>query len=183
MFFGDSITAGHGVLEEQAFPVLLERALAHQGLSVRCINGGVSGDTSTAALARIDAYLDPPPALVVVELGANDALRGFDRSTTFDNLVTIVELFQEAGARVVLAGLRFPLAHPAHDLAMGRLYAKVADYTGVTLIPDLMVGVAGSGAMSLPDRIHPNASGHRAIAATALPVLVAELALTPSEAR
>ena len=176
LFFGDSIMAGYGVAREEAFPSLLQRALLREGLAYRCVNGGVSGDTTTAALARIDEFLTTPPAVAFIELGANDMLRGFDRSTTFDNLITIVELFQEAGARVILAGVRFPLAHPAYDRSMGRLYEEVARRTSARFIPDLLVRVSGVADMNQPDRIHPNARGHRALGMTALPVLEAELA-------
>jgi acyl-CoA thioesterase-1 len=175
LFFGDSIAAGYGLAPEEAFPSLVQRALLRDGFAYRCVNGGVSGDTTVAALGRIDEYLAAPPAVAFVELGANDMLRGFDRSTTFDNLVTIVERFQEAGARVVVAGVHFPLAHPAYDRSMGRLYERVAARTGARFIPDLLSGVSGVADMNQPDRIHPNARGHRALAATALPVLEAEL--------
>ncbi|MEE8312543.1 MAG: arylesterase [Candidatus Binatia bacterium] len=175
LFFGDSIVAGYGLPRQQAFPSLLQHALLRDGFPYRCINGGVPGDTSTAALARVAEFLAAPPAVVFVELGANDMLRGFDRSTTFDNLVAIIERFQDAGARVILAGVLFPLAHPAYDRSLRRLYEAVAERTGARFISDLLVGVSGVVDRNQADRIHPNARGHSALAATALPVLEAEL--------
>ncbi|TFH24932.1 MAG: arylesterase [Myxococcales bacterium] len=175
LFFGDSIVAGYGLPREEAFPSLLQHALLRDGFPYRCVNGGLSGDTTTAAIGRIATFLAVPPAVVFVELGANDMLRGFDRSTTFENLVVIVERFQEVGARVILADVHFSLAHPAYERSMRRLYEEVAERTGARSIPDLLVGVSGVVDRNQPDGVHPNARGHSALAATALPPLEAAL--------
>ena len=175
IFFGDSITAGHGLDPAESFPSLIDARLERQGIDARVVNAGVSGDTTTAALERLAGQVVLRPALVLVELGANDMFRGFDRRTTFKNLVEIVRSFQEVGARVIVAGVRFPDAHPAYDLSMGRLYEKVADETDAAYIADLLLGVAGNAGLNLADRIHPNAAGQEAIAKTAWPVVEREV--------
>jgi acyl-CoA thioesterase-1 len=172
LFFGDSITRGQGLPESQAFPAVVERSLAEQGLDFRCINAGVSGDTTQSALARLPKYAEAHPEVVVVELGANDGWRGVNRLRTRENLLQIIRAFSGAGASVILVGTRFPhLQHPAYALALDRLYAEVADATGVELIPDLMAGVAGVRELNLEDGLHPNAKGQQVLAKTALPAV------------
>jgi len=169
LFFGNSITKGQGVKIADAFPALIQEEVDAAGFELRCLNAGISGETTAGGLARVSRYLDPPPRLAVVELGANDVFRGIDRRHTYENLEAIVEAFQQAGARVILAGTTFPGVHPAHGLAMGRMYQQVAENTGALLIPDLLDGVAGVADLNLPDFIHPNARGHERLAETAWP--------------
>jgi acyl-CoA thioesterase-1 len=172
LFFGDSLTRGQGVSEEEAFPSLLQRKLNDEGLDVRCINGGVSGDTTANALARIEPYAKARPSVVVVELGANDAFRRINRVQTQRNLLQIVNRFRDAGARVVVTRTIFPqLEHPAYMLSMNRMVEAVATDTGATYVPDLLAGVAGIADLNLPDGIHPNAAGHRQVAETVWPAV------------
>ncbi len=175
VFLGDSITAGYRIGTAAAFPALLEAEFHEQGRAVRFLNAGVPGDTTTSALERLGPLLDLEPDLVVVELGANDTLRSVPRSTTFKNLVSIVDQCRDAGARVILTGTRFVYTHPAYERYVTRMYERVAEETGVALLPDLLVGVSGIPRMSLPDGLHPSRAGHKAIAATLEPVLSGEL--------
>jgi len=172
LFFGDSITHGQGVSQGEAFPALLEHRLNEDGLDVRCINGGVSGDTTATALERIGPYADAHPKVVVVELGANDAFRHINRLATERNLLEIVKTFRRTGARVILTRTIFPqLEHPAYMLSMNRTFEAVAEQGGADFVPDLLDGVAGVAALNVADGIHPNAEGHRHIAATIYPAV------------
>ncbi len=172
LFFGDSITSGQGVAEAETFVALLQERMREAGVDYRCINGGVSGDTTASALARLQPYVDAHPALVVIELGANDAFRGVSRVRTRDNLIRIARAFQQAGAKVVIAGAQFPhVFHPALGLSLARTYEQVARETGAVLVADLLADVAGDRRFNIEDGIHPNAAGHARIADALWPVL------------
>jgi acyl-CoA thioesterase-1 len=162
---GDSLTAGLGVASEEAYPALLEARLAREGLRYRVVNAGVSGDTTAGALRRLDWVLRARPAVVVVALGANDGLRGLPVAVMRDNLVTIVTRLREAGARVLLAGMRLPPNYGAeYTREFAAAFETVARRTSVPLLPFLLDGVAGRPALNLPDGIHPNAAGQRQVA-------------------
>jgi acyl-CoA thioesterase-1 len=166
--FGDSLTAGLGVAPDEAWPALVERRLRREGLAYRVVNAGVSGDTTAGARRRVDwvlRSLPAPPRVVVVALGANDGLRGQPVEAVRENLVAIVERFEAAGARVVLAGMRLPPNYgAAYTRAFAAVYGEVARRTGVPLMPFLLDGVGGDAALNQADGIHPNAAGHRVIA-------------------
>ncbi|HUF78465.1 MAG TPA: arylesterase, partial [Thermoanaerobaculia bacterium] len=136
VFLGDSLTAGLGLAEAEAFPALIEQELRGEGFAVRVVNAGVSGDTSAGGLARLDWILAQGPAVVVVGLGANDGLRGLPVEATEGNLRSIVRRSRQAGARVVLLGMRIP---PSYGLDYAgrfeRLYEEVADDLDVPLVP------------------------------------------------
>jgi acyl-CoA thioesterase-1 len=180
VFLGDSLTAGYGLSAEEAYPAHVERLLAERGLPVRVLNAGVSGDTSAGGRERLDWFLAQRPALVVVELGGNDGLRGQPLAATEANLRAIVERSLAAGARVVLAGMRIPTNYGAeYGSGFEAIFPRLAAAYDVPLIPFLLAGVAADPALNLPDGIHPNAEGQRIVAATvaeALAPLVAELA-------
>jgi acyl-CoA thioesterase-1 len=174
-FLGDSLTSGWRLPEEEAWPAVLARGLAEKGRPIRVINAGVSGDTAAKALARLPAVLEHRPDVLVVALGTNDALLGLPLESTEQALDRIVALAQAAHARVLLVGIRLatgesgPLVGPAAgDAAQARrlaeLYPRVATSRRVALVPDLLAGVAGEPALLFPDRLHPNAAGHRRIA-------------------
>jgi len=172
VFLGDSLTAGLGLAEDEAFPALVEAELREQGFAVRVVNAGVSGDTSAGGLARLDWLLAQGPAVVVVGLGANDGLRGLPLEATEENLRQIVRRSRDAGARVVLLGMRIPPSYGLDYAGRFRdLYEEVADDLDVPLVPFLLEGVAARPALNLPDRVHPNAQGHRKIAETVYPYL------------
>lgn len=170
VFLGDSLTAGLGLAEEEAFPALIEEELRREGDPVRVVNGGVSGDTSAGGLSRLDWMLSQDPDVVVVGLGANDGLRGLPLEATEENLRQIVARSREAGTRVVLLGMKIP---PSYGLDYAgrfeRMYRRIADDLDVALVPFLLEGVAARPALNLPDRIHPNARGHEQIAETVYP--------------
>jgi acyl-CoA thioesterase-1 len=162
---GDSLTAGLGVTPDEAYPALLEARLKREGYDYRVINAGVSGDTSSGGLRRLDWVLRLQPDVVIVALGANDGLRGQPVATLRDNLVAIVRKARAAGTRVLLAGMRVP---PNYGAAYARDFAavfpEVARRTNVALVPFLLKGVAAEVRLNQGDGIHPNAEGQRLIA-------------------
>lgn len=170
VFLGDSLTAGLGLPEEEAFPALVERRLLEEGLSVRAVNAGVSGDTSAGGLSRLDWLLRQSPDILFVSLGANDGLRGLSPEMTERNLRQIVDRARASGARVILAGMRLPPNYgPEYVHRFEAVFPAVARELDVTWIPFLLEGVAGQRWLNLADGIHPNAAGHRKIAEHVLP--------------
>jgi acyl-CoA thioesterase-1 len=163
--FGDSLTAGLGLNPEEAYPALLEARLAQEGYDYRVVNAGVSGDTSAGGLRRIDWALKLGPEIVIVALGANDGLRGLPPTAMRDNLLAIVQRARSAGAKVLLAGMRVPPNYGTdYTRDFAKVFADVAQATGMPLMPFLLEGVAGESRLNLPDGIHPNAEGQRRIA-------------------
>jgi acyl-CoA thioesterase I len=158
--FGDSLTAGYGLMPEQAFPARLEAWLREHGVAARVINAGVSGDTTTDGLARLDWALADKPDLVILALGANDALRGIDPATVRDNLDKIVQKIKSAGAKVLILGM---LAPPnwgeAYDRAFDQIFPKLARANDAALYPFFLEGVAMKPDLNQPDGLHPNERG------------------------
>ncbi|MFP6625644.1 MAG: GDSL-type esterase/lipase family protein [Deltaproteobacteria bacterium] len=175
LFFGNSITSGPGLDPGQAFPALIQERINREGLDYRCVNAGVGGQTTTGALGHLDQALARRPAVVVVELGINDAFRSMGRARTARNLKRIIEAFAGSGSRVILAAVLLEHIHPALGPPLGEVYRAVAEKTGALLVPDLMAGVAGVRLLSLADGLHPNAQGHKILAASLWPVLEKEL--------
>jgi acyl-CoA thioesterase-1 len=176
VFFGDSITRGQGIDQDHAFPALIQHKLEAEGLSARCVNAGVSGDTTESALDRLDSVVRSHPSVVVVELGANDAFKGVNRLRTKQNLQRILTKLHEAGARVILARTVFPhVQHPAYTLSMERTFSALAKANGATFVPDMMAGVAGVPELNLADGVHPNVTGHEKLAENLWPVVRAEV--------
>ena len=162
---GDSLTAGFGVLPDEAFPALLEARLRREGYAYRVVNAGVSGDTSAAALRRVDWVLRAQPSIVIVALGANDGLRHQSVTAMRANLVAIVRRLRAAGAAVLLVGMRVPPNYgPEYSRAFTAAFSEAARTTGVALAPFLLDGVAGDPHLNQPDGIHPTAEGQRIIA-------------------
>ena len=175
--FGDSLTAGYGVAPEEAWPALVEARLKREGYPYRVVNAGVSGDTTAAGVRRVDWALRSRPEVAVVALGANDGLRGLSTDRMRANLVTIVERFRTAGARVLVAGMEMPPNYGAtYARAFRGVFPEVARQTGAPLMPFLLDGVATDPRLNQSDGIHPNPAGHRAIADRVWPHLVALLA-------
>jgi acyl-CoA thioesterase-1 len=161
---GDSITAGFGVLPDEAYPALLAERLRREGYAYRVVNAGVSGDTTAAALRRVDWVLRSHPSIVIVALGANDGLRHQSATAMRDNLVAIVRRLRAAGAAVLLTGMRVPPNYgPEYSRAFAAVFPDVARTTGVSLMPFLLDGVAGDPRLNQPDGIHPTAEGQRVI--------------------
>ncbi len=172
VFLGDSLTAGLGLAEEQAFPALLDHRLRTEGVPIRIVNAGVSGDTTAGGLARLPWLLKQRPDVLVVGLGANDALRGQPLETLEDNLRSIVERGSAAGARVLLLGMRIPTNYGS-DYAEGlaAIYPRVANRLGTGLVPFLLDGVGGHPALNQPDGLHPTAEGQKILAGNVYPHL------------
>jgi acyl-CoA thioesterase-1 len=162
---GDSLTAGLGVSPDEAYPSRLEEKLKREGYGYRVVNAGVSGDTSSGGLRRIDFVLRLHPDVVIVALGANDGLRGQPVGQLRDNLVAIVQKARTAGARVLLAGMRVPTNYGAeYTRDFAAVFPEVARRTKVPLVPFLLEGVAADARFNQGDGIHPNADGQRVIA-------------------
>jgi acyl-CoA thioesterase-1 len=162
---GDSLTAGLGVAPDEAYPARLEARLKREGYDYRVVNAGVSGDTSSGGRRRVDWVLRLRPDVVIVALGANDGLRGQPVLQLRDNLVAIVQKTRDAGARVLLAGMRVPTNYGAdYTRDFAAVFPEVARRTNVPLVPFLLEGVAAEVRLNQGDGIHPNAEGQRRIA-------------------
>jgi len=172
VFLGDSLSAGLGLDVDQAYPALVGDLLAERGLPIRVLNAGLSGDTSAGGRERLDWFLRQKPDLVVVELGANDALRGQPLDGIEDNLRDILQRVARSGARAVLAGMKIPTNYgPDYSNGFEAIYPRVARETGATLIPFLLEGVAGDPALNQADGIHPTAEGQKIVARTVADLL------------
>ena len=170
--FGDSITAGFGLDAGQSFPDLLQQDLDRRGLAYWVVNLGVSGDTTQDGLARVFMALAEKPAVVVLELGGNDGLRGSPLSITQANLGQTIEQFQGAGARVVLAGMSLPPNYgPEFIPKFEAIFKDLARKYKLTLIPFLLEGVGGHDDLMQRDGIHPNAAGARQVEALVMKAL------------
>ncbi|HEV2054902.1 MAG TPA: arylesterase [Methylomirabilota bacterium] len=162
--FGDSLTAGLGVTPEDSYPARLQARLRAEGYDYRVVNAGASGDTTAGGLRRVDWALKNKPDIVIVAIGANDALRGQDLASVRANLDAIVARFQKAGARVLVAGMEVPPNYGARYAAdFRRLYADVARAHKAAFLPFLLDGVAGNPRLNQPDGIHPTAEGYRIV--------------------
>lgn len=177
--FGDSLTAGYGLAPDQSFPRQLERLLRerHPGVSVH--NAGVSGDTSAGGLARLPrvlARLSARPDLAIVELGANDLLRGIAPERMQGNLDAILTELARCGIPVLLAGMWAPPFLGAFAERYNRVFPALARTHGVALYPFFLAGVAGDPKLTLADRVHPNAQAIDIVARRILPHVEAALA-------
>jgi acyl-CoA thioesterase-1 len=167
---GDSLTAGYGLAAADSFPAQLETALHRAGYQVEVQNAGVSGDTSAGGLARLDWALAERPDLMIVELGANDALRGLDPERTYRNLDAILTRLKSAGVQPLLAGMRAPRnLGPAYFTKFDRLYPELAKRHQAPFYPFFLDGVALRAELNQADGIHPNPEGVRAIVQRILP--------------
>jgi acyl-CoA thioesterase-1 len=168
--FGDSLAAGFGLGSRDGFTAKLEMALKAKGIEARVINGGLSGDTSAGGLARLDWALEPKPDFAIVELGANDGLRGLDPAQTRANLDAILTKLKAKGVPVLLAGMYAPPnMGPDYGKAFNALYAELAKKHGVAFYPFFLDGVAADPSLNQPDGIHPNAKGVDIIVERILP--------------
>ncbi|HET7593882.1 MAG TPA: arylesterase [Stellaceae bacterium] len=169
---GDSLTAGFGLSPQEAFPVRLQAKLATAGVDAQVVNGGVSGDTSAGGLARLDWALADHPDLVLVELGANDALRGIDPRLTYANLDKILTRIQAAGAKVLLLGMRAPpnWGRP-YQAQFDAIFPDLAAKHHVSLYPFFLDGVALDPALNQSDGLHPTARGADIIAERVAPLV------------
>jgi len=159
--FGNSLTAGQGVDPALNYPSVLQKKIDDGGYAYKVLNLGVSGDTSGQGLNRLDAIIDLKPAIVIVELGANDGLRGIPAEVTKQNLAAIIERLQGAGAAVVLAGMRVPPNYgPQYTVAFRDIFRDLAKKYHTPLVPFFLEGVGGNAALNQDDGIHPTAEGY-----------------------
>jgi acyl-CoA thioesterase-1 len=158
--FGDSLTAGYGLAADQAFPVRLQARLNADGRNVQIINGGVSGDTTAGGLSRLDWALADKPDYVLVELGANDMLRGIDPKVTAGNLDKILARLTADGTKIMLLGMR-AAANWGEDYrrAFDAIYPALAAKYKIPLYPFFLDGVALDPTLTQPDGLHPNERG------------------------
>jgi len=162
--FGDSLTAGLGVMPDESYPAQLQARLRADGYAYRVVNAGASGDTTAGGLRRVDWALKNKPDIVIVALGANDAMRGQDLASVRANLDGIVARFQKAGARVLVVGMEVPPNYGERYAAdFRRLYVEVARKRGAAFMPFLLDGVAGNPQLNQGDGIHPTAEGYRIV--------------------
>jgi acyl-CoA thioesterase I len=171
---GDSIAAGYGLDQEEAFPALLQKKIDQAKLPYEVINAGVSGDTTAGGARRISWILKQAVDVLLIELGGNDGLRGISPEETGKNLQTIIDRTrsQYPKATIVVAGMQMP-ANMGEEFTRKykEVFSAVARRNKVVLIPFLLEGVGGRAELNQPDRIHPTAAGHKLIAETAWTIL------------
>jgi acyl-CoA thioesterase I len=170
--FGDSLTSGYGLPPEQTFPAVLERRLRAQGLPFRVVNHGVSGDTTSDGVRRLNAALAERPEILILALGANDGLRGVPIASVRSNLETIIKAAQTANVKVLLCGMEaLPFHGLEYTIEFHRLYDELSAKYDTPRVPFMLAGVIGNQDMLQPDLVHPNAAGAAQIAGNIWPYL------------
>lgn len=167
LMFGDSITAGYGLTEEQAYPALIQDRIDSLGMDHNVINAGLSGETTAGGARRVDWILQQEVDIFLLGLGGNDGLRGIDPSNTKKNLITIIEKVREKDPdiEIILAGMEAPPnLGPQYTSEFRSLFSEVANEKDVTFMPFLLEDVAGIEELNQADGIHPTAQGHQIIA-------------------
>lgn len=169
---GDSLTAGYNLPGSAAFPSVLETMLRAKGVSVEIVNAGVSGDTSQGGLERLDWSVPDGTDGVILELGANDALRGVDPAVTEKSLDAIVTRLKARDIPVLLAGIYAPRSNgPDYVARFDAIYPRLAEKHGLILYPFFLDGIAGDRVLNQPDMLHPTAEGVRVMAQRILPTV------------
>jgi acyl-CoA thioesterase-1 len=181
LFLGDSLSAGFGLEVHQAFPALVQHKIDSLGLNFKVINAGLTGETTSGGLRRADWLLKQKVDVLVLELGANDGLRGLSPEDTEKNLQTIIDKTKQKypNVKIVLAGMQVPPnLGQDYTAKFKAIYPALAKKNKAVLVPFLLEGVGGIPRLNLPDGIHPTAEGHQIVAATIWkslkPVLLAE---------
>jgi acyl-CoA thioesterase-1 len=170
--FGDSLTAGYGAQPGSAYPDFLQKDLATAGYHVHLVNLGIAGDTTKDGLDRVSSVLAAHPAIVILELGANDGLRGQPAAGTLSNLASMIRSFQKAHIRVLLLGMKVPPnLGPDYVRQFDSVFPALAAQYHLPLVPFLLQGVYGNDSLMSEDSIHPNGAGYRIVAQTVLPYL------------
>lgn len=179
---GDSLSAGYNLPGSAAFPAVLEQALRQKGVAVEIVNAGVSGDTSQGGLERLDWSVPDDTDGVILELGANDALRGVDPALTLKSLDAIITRLKARNIPVLLAGMYAPRnLGPDYAKRFDALYPQLAEKHGLVLYPFFLEGIAGERALNQPDMLHPTAEGVRVIVRNILPTVERFLATLPAK--
>jgi acyl-CoA thioesterase-1 len=174
LFFGNSLTAGYGIDQDDSFTGLTQDRIDSLGLNYRVINGGLSGETTAGGLSRLDWFLEDEPYIFILELGGNDGLRGILPAESKRNLIGIIDKVRAKypETKIILAGMQIP---PNMGLEYTEefksIYPEVAAEKNVTLIPFLLEGVAGNPELNLPDGIHPTEDGHKIVMETIWPFI------------
>ena len=175
LFYGDSLTAGYGLNDStiSAFPALIQNKIDDAELPYRVVNAGLSGETSAGGLRRINWVLRQPVDVFVLELGANDGLRGLPLDVLRNNLQQTIDrvLAKNPETQIVVAGMRMPTSMGEYAANFDALFAPLAEANNAALIPFLLEDVGGVPEMNLPDGIHPNIAGHQRVAETVWAVL------------
>ena len=170
---GDSLTAGYGLDESAGYPALLEKKLQEAGYHYQVINGGVSGETSSGTLSRMEWIMTLSPDIVLLETGANDGLRGIDPQLAEKNIREILQILQEKNVVVVLAGMKMVWNMGAEYVAQfNSIYPRLAKDFNVVYQPFFLDGVAMKDELTLGDGIHPNAQGYEIIAENIYPYVI-----------
>jgi len=169
--FGDSLMAGYGLQGDEGFPARLQAALKERGHDVEITDAGVSGDTTSGGLARLDWSIPDGVDGVILELGANDALRGLPPEKTRENLDSMLARLKQRGVTVLLAGMLAPPNLGAdYEAAFNGIYPDLATKYDLVLYPFFLEGVTGNPTLQLPDGMHPNANGIKSMVEGILPI-------------
>ncbi len=169
IFFGNSLTAGYGLDPDQAFPTLIGRRLDSLHLPYKIINAGISGETTAGGESRLNWTLRQPADIFVLELGANDGLRGIPVNSTRDNLQSIIDTVRHRypACKIILAGMRVPPSMGStYSSAFHDIFTQLAHSNDISLIPFLLDGVGGDPSLNQPDGIHPNYTGEKIVTET-----------------
>jgi acyl-CoA thioesterase I len=167
VFYGNSLTAGYGLSPSQAFPAIIQKRIDSLGLPYQVINAGVSGETSSGGKTRIDWILQQPVDIFVLELGANDGLRGIPLSETKKNLQAIIDKVKEKNpdTKLLFAGMEIPPnMGQMYTTEFRNIYTELAKKNAMTLVPFILEGVGGEPTLNQEDGIHPTAEGHLIVA-------------------
>jgi acyl-CoA thioesterase-1 len=174
LFFGNSLTAGYGIDQEDAFAGLTQQRIDSLGLDYKVINGGLSGETTAGGLSRLDWFLEVQPEIFILELGGNDGLRGIALTETKSNLLAMVDKVRAKfpETTIILAGMQIPPnMGQEYSTEFKEIYPAVAKEKNVTLIPFLLENVGGIPDLNLPDGIHPTEEGHQIVFETIWPYI------------
>ncbi|AEL26282.1 arylesterase [Cyclobacterium marinum] len=169
LFYGNSLTAGYGLDEDESFPSLIQNKIDSLNLNYRVINGGLSGETTASGLSRLDWFLEDQPEVFILELGGNDGLRGIPLAETRKNLNAIISSVSNRfpDTKILLAGMQIPPnMGQEYSEEFREMYAEIARKQEVEMIPFLLEGVAGNPDLNLPDGIHPTSEGQEIVAQT-----------------
>ncbi len=165
--FGDSLTAGFGVREEESYPSVLQDIIEREGFPHKVINAGVSGDTTAGGVRRVHWALKHQPEIVILELGVNDGLRGLSLSEMHSNLEKIIQTCREGGAKVLLAGMKVPPNYGEnYSREFERVFERLADQYTLPFMPFFLKGVAAKREYTMDDGVHPLGPGYKIVGET-----------------